>query len=399
MNVKGTIDWVKEYNLRKHVIDKFAQTMNLYGFDMIEPSILERYELFIRTVGESSDIMQKEMFFAISQQNQDLNIVLRPEFTTSVIRSLIEAGEIHDRRISYFGKVFRHNRPQKGRYREFTQLGCEVFDDHPYIDIDVIASAVNFLNELGLKIKVKLNSLGSSETIAKYGIVLKEYMSNNNLTNDININPMRILDKMSNADQEKYDIPKIRQYMNDNDIKRFDIVCNGLEKQNIDFVIDEYLVRGLDYYNNTIFEIENESLDTQSSILGGGAYNGLVKKLGGPDIPGIGWSFGLERILMMNIQANSDEKRIVVISINEHDYALKVSNMLRNDSNMLNKKYKTITLFSDWKKSMKKLNKINPQYIVFCGNEEKIKNSVKLKNCETETQINVSYDNLIGIIK
>ncbi|QEK37889.1 histidine--tRNA ligase [Candidatus Cytomitobacter indipagum] len=388
MNVKGTIDWIDNYNLRKYVIDKFSKTMNSCGFDMIEPSILERCEFFVRTVGSSSEIMQKEMFFAVSKDKQDLDIVLRPEFTTSVVRSLIESGDIYDKRVSYFGKTFRHNRPQKGRYREFTQLGCEVFDDNPYTDIDVIYSAVKFLQEIGVSIKVKMNSLGSFETIASYNEVLKKYLTENNIFHDES-NPMRALDKMTNADKQKYDIPKIRDCMSDDDIKRFDIVCSGLKKLNVNFELDDYLVRGLDYYNHTIFEIENNDLGM--SILGGGAYSGLVKKMGGPDISGIGWSFGLERILMMDVKFEQDDSKIIVVSIDEHDYTLNIVNLLRN-------KYKTFALFNDFKKSLKKLGKLDPKYIVFCGTEERQNNVVKIKNCITGEQDKIAIDDMLNYI-
>lgn len=388
MNVKGTIDWVENYNLRKHVIEKFVRVMHLCGFDMIEPSILERYEFFVRTVGASSDIINKEMFFAVSQEKQDLDIVLRPEFTTSVVRALIESGRIHDRRVSYFGKTFRHNRPQKGRYREFTQLGCEVFDDNPYTDVDVIYSAVRFLKELGLNIQIKLNSLGSFSAISKYNEVLGKYLCANAIPHDES-NPMRILDKMSEKDKENYDIPKIRDCMDVSDLNRFDLVCAGLNKLNIDFKLDDYLVRGLDYYNHTIFEIENKDLNM--AVLGGGAYSGLVKKMGGPDISGIGWSFGLERLLLMDIEYEQNDNKIAVVSIEERDYALEIANLLRE-------RHKVFILFDDFKKSLKKLGKLNPACIVFCGSEEKGANSVKIKNCLTGEQITLTRDEIMGYI-
>ncbi len=387
MAVTGTLDWVQEYNLRNFVIKKFTTLMNLYGFEMVEPSILERYELFVRTVGESSDIMQKEMFFAVSKDNQDLNIVLRPEFTTSVIRSLIESGNIYNKRVSYSGKVFRHNRPQKGRYREFSQLGCEVFGDHPYIDVDVISTAVEFLKTLGLHVKVKINSLGNAETIAKYSQVISEHFKKNNTFDEIT-NPMRILDKMSKSDKENSNIPKIKDYMSAEELNRFESVCNGLSEMGISFEVDEYLVRGLDYYTNTIFEIENDTLSTQSSILGGGCYSGLVKRLGGPDISGIGWSFGLERILMMNIPYENKEEKYVLISINEHDYSLKVANMLRT-------KHNVTVLFDDFKKAMKKLSSLDPSKIIFCGKEEKDNQTVKVKYCQSGEQKFISFENLL----
>ncbi len=391
MNVTGTLDWVQNYKSREFIMAKFVQFMNLYGFNMVEPSILEKCELFMRTVGESSDIMQKEMFFAVSKENQKLDLVLRPEFTTSIIRSLIESGNIYNKRVSYSGKVFRHNRAQKGRYREFTQLGCEVFDSNPYTDVDVISSAVEFLKILGLDLKVKINSLGNIDTIGKYSNIISDYFKTNDIfdfhKNGMK-NPMRILDKMSDSDKKNYNIPKIKDFMEDNELKRFEIVCDGLEKIGVKYDIDDYLVRGLDYYVNTIFEIENDSVSTQSSILGGGCYSGLVKKLGGPDISGIGWSFGLERILMMNIDVDIEKNDlIVVVSIDEHDYSLKVANMLR-------KSHKVVVLFDEFKKSMKKLNALNPGKVIFCGFDEKEKNIVKVKK-ENGSQEFIKLDDLI----
>ncbi|USO00758.1 MAG: histidine--tRNA ligase [Alphaproteobacteria bacterium] len=388
MSIKGTIDWTgNDYQLRQKILNAFHDFMYIRGFEMIEPSILERYELFSRSVGESSDIMQKELFFAVSKMKQNLDIVLRPEYTTSIIRTLVEHGHVHDKKIAYAGKVFRHDRPQKERYREFTQLGCEVFGDDPFIDIEVILYAVEFLKKYSHNIKVKINSLGSPGVLEKYKDIVSDFFKQHDIAdeNSKDISPIRLIDKMSPEEKVSYNLPKILDYISNDDKQRFNLVCNELQKLNVDFSIDPYLVRGLDYYNQTVFEIEKT--DSNNAILGGGRYHGLVKRLGGQDVSGIGWSVGLERILSL-MEYAPNEKIYAIVSINEHSYALKVANTLQKELSNADLKFiRTMLIFeSNMKRAMKKVGNINPDKIIFCGQEEKNNESISVKDCVTQLQ-------------
>ncbi|QEK39101.1 histidine--tRNA ligase [Candidatus Nesciobacter abundans] len=471
MGVRGTKDWVQNYKKYREIINVFEAHTKTHGFDQINPSILENASLFSRSVGEDSDIMNKEMFYVISKESNSMDTVLRPEFTTSVIRALLESNSIQNKKVSYYGPVFRHNRPQKGRLREFTQLGCEVLEDSPYVDADVILCAYKIVKDLDINISIKINTLGSKETLNTYikeieslfyklkhedctdFVNLKENSASKNtkdfeegprksekLTEIINKiksfdikNPIRILDKMSSKEKVLLNIPKISDFLDKESLDRFSKVCIALKEMKVPFEVDPYLVRGLDYYKHTVFEFEDESESLGKSILGGGCYQGLVKSLGGPDINGVGWSFGLERMaLLINTDKLSEENIIAVIPINktskaekeisiegenlekskqnnpeeseaekEHIlnniYVMKVAEKIRKNINK-NSDIKLILFHDEWKKSMKKLSKINPSMIVFCGKEERNEMKITIKNCSTKEQKNISYDDIETVL-
>ncbi|MDD4036434.1 MAG: histidine--tRNA ligase, partial [Bacilli bacterium] len=306
---KGTYDL---YGHESKNLIYFQNLVNLlcekYNYTFIKTPMFEKSELFHRGIGAGTDIVSKETYDFKDRGDRDMT--LRPEGTAGVIRSLIENKLYIDLPLKtyYMGSMFRYERPQSGRFREHTQFGVEVFgSDDPMIDAEVISIATNLFNILGLKgIKVNLNSIGSIEDRVNYRKDLIEYFKPHlddlceDCKNRIEKNPLRILDcKVDNNKDFFKQAPLITNYLSEDSKAYFEKVKTYLELLNIEYTINPRLVRGLDYYNHTIFEIEADIKDfgSQNVICGGGRYNGLVANLGGPDISGIGFGMGIERVL------------------------------------------------------------------------------------------------------
>ena len=283
-----------------------------YGFKEIRTPLFERTELFKRSVGESSDIVTKEMY--TFEDKGKRSMTLRPEGTASVMRCLIEKG-LHNQlplqKLFYIAPMFRYERPQAGRFRQHHQFGIEAIGNgSPEQDVEVIDVLYSFYSRLGLKdLTVYLNSVGDSESRAAYRQALKDYLTPHlsNLSEDsqtrFEMNPLRILDSKDSKDKEIIkDAPSILDYLNDECKEHFERVRTGLNLLEIPYEINHKLVRGLDYYNKTVFEIVAGELGAQNSIGAGGRYDGLISSLGGPDLQAVGFGTGMERIIQTMIK-------------------------------------------------------------------------------------------------
>ncbi len=306
--------WHNSY-LWNFVEDTFRKTAILYGYKEIRTPIFERTELFERSVGETTDIVSKEMYTFVDKG--DRSLTLRPEGTASVMRAFIE-HHLHQEapfhKLFYIGPMFRYERAQAGRYRQFHQFGAEVIGvSQPEQDAELIDMAMHAYNAMGMKnLKIYLNSIGNSESRQKYRDALRQYFLNSydKLSKDsqyrLSTNPLRILDSKAPEDQEFIgDAPSILDYLDDDSKDHFQEVQDYLKLLKIPFEIKPTLVRGLDYYNRTVFEVVSEDLGAQNSVGGGGRFDGLLKSLGGPDLPCTGFATGIERVIQTLLKQNA----------------------------------------------------------------------------------------------
>jgi histidyl-tRNA synthetase len=283
------------------------QVFGSYGYGEIRTPIVEETDLFVRSVGESTDIVGKEMYTFADKKGRSLT--LRPESTAAVARAVIQHGlrdEALPIKLFYIGPHFRYERPQKGRYRQFSQIGAELVGDAgPYSDAEVLQMLVRFLQELGFsELVVLLNTVGDEASRAPYREALRNYLSEfeevlgADSKRRLEINPLRLLDTKVPAEIELLqEAPRLSDYLSASMREHFDSVCNCLSALEIPFQIEERLVRGLDYYVGTVFEIVSKGLGSQDAIVGGGRYDGLLKSLGGADLPGIGFAIGQDRLI------------------------------------------------------------------------------------------------------
>lgn len=291
-----------------HAIEKaLRQLTKQYGYEEIRFPIVEETLLFKRTIGEVTDIVEKEMYEFIDRNG--ISLTLRPEGTAGCVRACIEHGLTYNQvqRLWYMGPMFRHERPQKGRYRQFYQFGLEAFGlEGPDIDAEIILFTLRLWRELGLSniVKLNVNSIGTLPEREQYRQALVEYFSNHMTALDedsqqrLQTNPLRILDSKNPAMAPLItNAPKMLTYLNQDSKKHFDDLCHILEKANIDFIVNPTLVRGLDYYTKTVFEWITDELGSQGTVCAGGRYDGLVELLGGKPSPAVGFAMGLERII------------------------------------------------------------------------------------------------------
>ncbi len=317
--VKGTRDLLPGTCRKfRHVEQTASQISSLYGFDEIETPILEPAALFLRSLGDTSDIVSKEMYRFTDAGGDDL--VLRPEGTAGVARALISEGLAQDLplKLFYRGPMFRRERPQKGRYRQFYQCGVELLGvDSPAADLEVIACGYHMLQELGLSqnLTLRLNSIGDADSRAQFREALKAYFQahRDELSQEsqdrLERNPLRILDSKDPRDRKLLEqAPRLADSLTPAALEFFKQVQDGLKALKIPVVIDPLLVRGLDYYCHTVFEFTTENLGAQNAVLAGGRYDGLVSDLGGPRVPGVGWAFGTDRLVLLLDELQRDWK-------------------------------------------------------------------------------------------
>ena len=306
---------------------KAIELLNLYNYHEIRTPIIENTELFLRSVGNETDIVSKEMYNFLDQSGR--NITLRPEGTASIVRALINNRLYLNSKIQklwYIGPMFRYERPQSGRQRQFHQPGIEcIGSSNPLADVEVITIAKQMLDALHCSdYKIEINSIGSSKDRYNYIQDLIKYMLKFEKELDeeskkrLNHNPLRILDSKNHQIQLILNEgPKINNYLSKNSLEHFYKVCEYLDTLNISYETNDKLVRGLDYYNDTTFEITSKKLGGQNTLCGGGRYNKLIKSLGGPDLPGVGCAIGIERLMMLTNSLNkipSQKLRIHIIT-------------------------------------------------------------------------------------
>ena len=398
-------DDVRKYDF---IVDTAKKVFSKYGFERIITPILEETELFRRSVGDETDVVSKEMYEFKDKGNRSVS--MRPEGTAGVVRAYIEAG-LHksDPIVKWFynGSMYRYEAPQKGRYREFHQVGAEIFGIRsPYLDAEIIRMGCEFLEKLGITgLTVEINSLGNIESRKKYIENLKAFMAErlDKLSEDskkrYEKNPLRALDSKDKRDQEQFkDAPKLYDYLDEESKKYFEDTKKYLELLNIKYVENSKLVRGLDYYSDTVFEIKSDKLGAQATVLAGGRYDRLLEILDNVKIPAIGFAAGMERIAMLmdeNLIGNKENGVYIVYFDDTKEYFIKTLEELRKNDIKASFDYNPKSFGAQ----MKKANKINAEYVLILGEEEQKENVVTLKKFSTGEQEKYSLDKVIEIVK
>ncbi len=407
---KGTLDmYGKDGKIFDFLYDYTSNFMNLYNYEFIKIPTFEYTELFYRGVGETTDVVNKETYDFVDKGGR--NITLRPEFTAGVVRSYIENKMYTEGvvKLYYFGSAFRYERPQSGRLREFTQMGVEAFGiKNPYFDAEVISLAYNYLKGLGITdLKVYINTLGDKTSRESYNKVIKEYLEKDydNLCDTcrerLNKNPLRILDCKYDGEREYIkNSPKTIDYLNQESSEYFDKVKNALEALDIPYEIDSTLVRGLDYYTHTIFEIKSdlEFLGKANTLCGGGRYDNLVSNLDGPEEAGIGFALGIERIMTVMKELETivpeNDIDIFVMNLDNSLYALQVIDDLRRSGFSVETDYTLKNIKGLWKL----VDKYNPTYVLIIGEDEEKSGLITVKDNLTKEEIKVKSSELIDYL-
>lgn len=411
---KGTYDIYGENARQVLYLRKLIQAlMDKYNYKYFQTPIFEASELFHRGVGETTDIVSKETYDFIDRGKR--NMTLRPEGTAGLVRCFIEnklyAG-LMPLKAWYFGSMFRYERPQSGRNREFTQFGVETFgSDDPMMDAEVISIIVNLFGLLGLKgIKVNINTLGDMESRVNYREALLDYFKPyvkdlcEDCQNRYEKNPLRILDcKIDSNNEIMKKAPKMTDYLNENSKQHFEKVKSYLEAMGIEYIVDDKLVRGLDYYTHTVFEVEADIKDFGSqNVLGaGGRYDNLVETVGGPSTPGVGFAIGIERLLLA-LQAEGisieDEEALDIYAIayseNERAYVMSLVNNLRLNGFNVDMDY----LGRNMKNNFKHSEKLGAKFVMIIGEDEVKNNIVTLKSNATKEEYKIEIENLIEFL-
>ena len=402
-NVRGTYDLYGDAKRKaKKVVEIASQTVEKYGCEEIETPIFEFTEVFARNLGDTSDIVTKEMYSFEDRGGE--SITLRPEGTAGVVRSFISEGMQQNLpvKLYYAGPMFRYERPQKGRQRQFTQFGVELLGvQTPQADIEVIAMAHSFLKALGLEesVVLEINSLGDEESRNAYREKLVSYLKQHydllsiESKQRLEKNPLRILDSKEECDKIVVEnAPLYADSLNEASKNFFEEVLTGLDLLEIPYRVNNRLVRGLDYYAHTVFEFTTDKLGAQGAVLAGGRYDGLIKEMGGGDVAGIGWACGVERLSMLMDTDVSLSRPVAVIEIGDevHKTALQTAYMLRNAGYRVEHAYG-----GNVKKRMAKANKANAFAAVILGSQELAEKKLTLKNLDTGEQKQVLLANLI----
>lgn len=384
--VRGTRDFLGDVARCVEFIQSITfKTAYQFGYERIDTPIFEYTGIFKRAVGETSDIVGKEMYTFLDRGGEE--ITLRPEGTAPVVRAVLSNSLTQQLPLKYcyYGPMFRYERPQRGRYRQLHQFGVEFFGtDNPYADVEVLDLASQILNRLEIKANLHINTIGDSQSREAYREALVEYFSKykNELSEDsqqrLVKNPMRILDSKDQNDQRlAKDAPKISAYLTHSAQLFFEKVREGLDALSITYTLDPTLVRGLDYYTHTAFEFKTSDLGSQDAILGGGRYDGLVEQMGGPSIPAVGWGMGIDRIALL-LENRSFKKPAPIAFIVIGDYfskAQELAGVLRNKGQICEIIYKT-----NPGKAFKEADKLGSRFAIIIGTEEFQNNSVKLKD-------------------
>lgn len=406
-NVRGTNDlFGEEKRKAKKVIQTGAQTVEKYGFEEIETPIFEFTDVFSRNLGDTSDIVTKEMY--CFQDRGGESLTLRPEGTAGIVRAFVSNGMQQNLPVKmyYQGPMFRYERPQKGRQRQFTQFGVELLGvETPQADIEVISMAYEFLENLGLSgaVTVEINSLGDEESRNNYRARLVDYLKGfyDQLSEDsrarLERNPLRILDSKDEDDKKIVEnAPKYSDSLNESSKEFFAKVLRGLDLLGIKYKVNDRLVRGLDYYSHTVFELTTDKLGAQGTVLAGGRYDNLVEQMGGGKVCGIGWACGVERLSMLLDNAGEKVRPIAVVPLGDDTFeeAIKIAYRLRRSGYHVEHSYS-----GNIKKRMIKANKVNAAFAVIIGSDELQNNMLTLKNLDTGEQKEVAIENLEKEIK
>lgn len=407
---KGTQDILPGESAKWQYVENVIRNLfKQYHYDEIRTPMFEHYEVISRSVGDTTDIVTKEMYDF--HDKGDRHITLRPEGTAPVVRSYVEnklfAPEVQKpTKMYYIGSMFRYERPQAGRLREFHQVGVECFgSNNPATDVETIAMGHHLFEDLGIKnVKLHLNSLGSPESRQAYRQALIDYLTpiREQLSKDsqrrLNENPLRVLDSKEPEDKLAVEnAPSILDYLDESSQAHFDAVCHMLDALNIPYIIDTNMVRGLDYYNHTIFEFITEIEDNELTICAGGRYDGLVSYFGGPETPAFGFGLGLERLLLILGKQgiplpieNTIDLYIAVLGSEANLAALDLAQSIRHQGFKVERDY----LGRKIKAQFKSADTFNAKVIMTLGSSEVDSREVSLKNNQTRQEVKVSFENI-----
>lgn len=404
---KGTKDVLPSQSYKWHYVeDTVKEVAKNFALREIRTPTFEHTELFLRGVGDTTDIVNKEMYSFKDKGNRD--ITLKPEGTAGVARAFVENGLYSTAmplKMYYITPVFRYERPQAGRLREHHQFGVEIYGaSQPSIDAEVILIANTILNKLGLQVELNINSMGCKNCRQNYNNALKEYLKNNidkmcpNCQERFNKNPLRILDcKEEGCKALTKDAPKIIDYLCDECNSHFESLKDYLQVAGVQFKVNPYIVRGLDYYTRTVFEFVTTALGTQGTVCGGGRYDGLIEQIGGNAVQGVGFGMGLERVLMLmetmgvNIIDN-ETVTLYIASMGEkaNKKAFEIAYNLRKDGisvevDHLNRSFKAQFKYAD---------KINAKYVIALGDNELESETCTLKLMSTGESKQISLNDI-----
>jgi histidyl-tRNA synthetase len=401
--VRGTHDLMGEEIMRhRHVAETGRQIAARYGYEEIATPIFEFTEVFARTLGDTSDVVTKEMYTFEDRGGERLT--LRPENTAGVVRAIMSAGMTQQLPLRFFydGPMFRYERPQKGRLRQFHQIGVELIGaPEPEGDIEVIALGAHILQTLGLgadRVTLELNSLGDPESRHAYRDALVRYLEGrrDRLSSDsllrLERNPMRILDSKDEGDRAVVaEAPLMAEHLNEASRRFFDDVCEGLERLGIGFRLNPRLVRGLDYYTHTAFEFTTEALGAQGTVMAGGRYDGLMRTMGGPDVPGVGWAAGVERLAALLVFAPARQRPVALIPIGAAAEAVaqKLAQELRHAGLAVDLAFK-----GKPGQRMKRADRVHARYAVSLGDDELAKSAARLRDLDSGAEEEVALDAL-----
>lgn len=400
--VRGTRDiFGPDASAHEHVVRSFQSAARRFGFQPIQTPIFEFTQVFSRTMGDSSDVVSKEMY--VFEDRGGDSLALRPENTAGIARAYMSNGlqQYAPLKVYSDGPMFRYERPQKGRYRQFHQIDAEIIGaPEPQADIELIAMAYMLLEELGLtgNVSLHINTLADPQSRAAYREALKAHFTAHadTLSQDsktrLEKNPLRILDSKDPGDREICaDAPVIDTYLSPESAAFFETVLAGLDQLNIPYVRDRHLVRGLDYYSHTVFEFITGDLGAQNAVLSGGRYDGLMEQLGGPATPGCGWAAGIERLAMLAQAAEPSLPIVAIIPMGEAAEAAAQSMALtiRRAGLAAELAYR-----GNFKKRMKKANAVNAAYAIILGDDELANGTAAVKNLGTGDQETMAQDAL-----
>lgn len=409
--IKGTQDFYDLNALKfRYLQEVCSNVIKTFGFNEMITPIFENTGVFNR-IGEQSDIVTKEMYTFLDRGNR--SITLRPEGTAPVVRAFIEnkiyANALDVNKFFYFGPFFRYERPQAGRYRQLHQFGVEAFGNStPLLDVDILLSALAVIEKLNIKnITLKINTIGDFESRSNYQKALVEYFDKHqeSLCDDCKVrlekNPMRILDCKIDRDQDfMKNAPKIKDYLTAESKEYFNQVLAGLDNFGVNYEVDDSLVRGLDYYTDTVFEFIINSHDELNNLAlcAGGKYAHLVKDLHGPDIPGVGYAFGVDRLIEIidkqnawpNLKTNPEVFILALDEVSKQE-AHRLAIYLRKLGLRVEFDYKNITMKHQFRLS----DKLNAEYILIIGEEERKNNQITVKDIQSKSQITIAINELL----
>ncbi|WP_374078650.1 histidine--tRNA ligase [Bdellovibrio bacteriovorus] len=402
--VRGTRDLLPEDSLLFRFVEESAYEKSLlYGYGEIETPIFEFSDVFHRTLGETSDVVNKETYDFTDRGGE--NLTLRPEGTAGVARAFISEGMMQNLPLKFYysGPMFRYERPQKGRYRQFYQLGAECLGyDSPLADVECIALAWDILQKIGISsdCTLEINTLGDAESRAAYREALVKYFTahQDQLSADSKMrlekNPLRILDSKDEGDKKlNANAPKLEQYLNETSQTFFKKVLEGIEKLGIPYKVNDHLVRGLDYYCHTVFEFTTSKLGAQGTVLAGGRYDGLIETMGGPKTPGVGWAAGIDRLADLTPKELAITKEVLIAVIGADDQGEDESVKVAHEIRARGLKAENF-LSGKMGKKMQKANKVGAHYALILGGNEVANKTVTVKNFANGEQSEITREAL-----